>query len=190
MPVPGPGGEKARQIQNVGTYIENNIQGQQGTQAASDYEAYAAAHSRYTAGQAFIAWLFKKLGPALGATLGLSMAATGKAANQIASGTVSGLDKTGQNRLDQALGHLEQAVTSPVDALTGINAIGDFFNRLTQSATWVRVGEVVAGGLLLYLGLKAVVAPSGANVGRQTVKSTASNIASGVKKAAELASAG
>ena len=76
-----------------------------------------------------------------------------------------------------------------VDPLTGLNAIGDFFNRLTDSHTWVRVGEVVAGGMLLYLGLKAVVTPAGQNVGRQTVKSTASQIASGAKKAAELVAA-
>jgi hypothetical protein len=40
--------------------------------------------------------------------------------------------------------------------LTGLNAIGDFFQRLSQPATWVRVGEFIAGGLLLYVALNAM----------------------------------
>lgn len=39
--------------------------------------------------------------------------------------------------------------------LGGVQAIGDFFNRLTQANTWIRVGEALAGLLLLYLGLNA-----------------------------------
>jgi hypothetical protein len=41
--------------------------------------------------------------------------------------------------------------------LTGINAIGDFFQRLTQPQTWVRIGEFVGGALLLYIGGSAVL---------------------------------
>lgn len=41
--------------------------------------------------------------------------------------------------------------------LGGINAIGDFFNRLTEANTWLRVGEFVAGALLVYLGLSATM---------------------------------
>src|SRR5215469_3061835 len=40
--------------------------------------------------------------------------------------------------------------------LTGINAIGDFFTRLEDPHTWIRVGEFLAGGLLLYIGLNAL----------------------------------
>jgi hypothetical protein len=39
--------------------------------------------------------------------------------------------------------------------LTGVNAIGDLAQRLTQKSTWVRVGEFVAGGIMIYVGLKA-----------------------------------
>jgi|ERR1041385_6763078 len=65
-------------------------------------------------------------------------------------------------------------ITNP---LGGINAIGDFFNRLTQPNTWIRVGEVVAGLLLVYLGLSATM--RGTEVQRQTakVKSTAKKVA-------------
>jgi hypothetical protein len=52
--------------------------------------------------------------------------------------------------------------------LAGVNAIGDFFNRLTQPNTWVRVGEVVAGVLLLYLGLSATM--RGTEAGKQINK--------------------
>lgn len=47
--------------------------------------------------------------------------------------------------------------------LGGLAAIGDFFNRLTEPNTWLRVGEVIAGLLLVYLGLKATM--SGTAVG-------------------------
>ena len=46
--------------------------------------------------------------------------------------------------------------------LTGINAIGDFFSRLTQSATWIRAGKVIIGGLLLIVGLVHITGISGA----------------------------
>lgn len=67
--------------------------------------------------------------------------------------------------------------------LTGLAAIGDFFARLTEASTWIRVGEFVGGGLILYVGLKAVVAPEGANVGARTVKQTAT---SATRKLAKL----
>jgi hypothetical protein len=66
--------------------------------------------------------------------------------------------------------------------LSGVNAIGDFFNRLTQPNTWVRVGEVVAGVLLVYLGLSATM--RGTEVGKQTHKvvSTGKKVAKVVAK--------
>src|ERR1700749_2683034 len=67
-------------------------------------------------------------------------------------------------------------------ALGGINAIGDFFNRLTEANTWIRVGEVVAGVLLVYLGLKATM--SGTAAGNVVKQTTAP-----VKKAAKAAGA-
>lgn len=40
--------------------------------------------------------------------------------------------------------------------LQGLPQIGAFFSALTQGNTWLRVGEVVAGLLLLYVGLNAL----------------------------------
>src|SRR5947209_7351456 len=65
--------------------------------------------------------------------------------------------------------------------LSGLNAVGDFFYRLTEAQTWVRVAEVGAGVLLLYMGLKAVVTPGGQHVARRTVRDTAHSVGSGVK---------
>jgi hypothetical protein len=47
-------------------------------------------------------------------------------------------------------------VAKDVQNLGGLQAIGDFFNRLTQKNTWIRVGEAVAGLLLVWIGLSAI----------------------------------
>lgn len=73
-------------------------------------------------------------------------------------------------------GTVKNAVPNP---LSGVAAIGDFFNRLTQPNTWVRVGEVAAGLLLVYLGLNAAM--------RGTPVGNAVNSATGTaKKAVEV----
>lgn len=64
--------------------------------------------------------------------------------------------------------------------LGGLAAIGDFFNRLTEGSTWLRVGEVVVGILILYVGLKATTAQT--PVGNAVKSATAP-----VKKAAKAA---
>jgi threonine/homoserine/homoserine lactone efflux protein len=54
-----------------------------------------------------------------------------------------------------------------------VAAIGDFFNRLTQPNTWIRVGEVIGGLLLVYVGLRATTSGTeAAEIGRG-VKSAA-----------------
>lgn len=40
--------------------------------------------------------------------------------------------------------------------LSGIAAIGDLANRLTQPNTWIRVGEFIAGTILVIIGLNAI----------------------------------
>jgi hypothetical protein len=66
----------------------------------------------------------------------------------------------------------------PGNPLTGLNAIGDFFQRLTQAVTWERVAEAVAGGLLIYVALKAMF------------PGVASAVAAPVKGAADAAKVG
>jgi hypothetical protein len=49
-------------------------------------------------------------------------------------------------------------VTHAVGAPTlgGIQAIGDLAARLTEGNTWIRIGEFVAGAILIYVGFKAM----------------------------------
>jgi hypothetical protein len=46
--------------------------------------------------------------------------------------------------------------TSVVPGLGGIAAVGDFFSRLSEPNTWLRIAEVAVGGLLIYVSLKAM----------------------------------
>jgi hypothetical protein len=46
--------------------------------------------------------------------------------------------------------------------LSGVNAIGAFFNKLGEANTWIRVGKVVIGGLLLVVGLVHITGAAGA----------------------------
>lgn len=50
----------------------------------------------------------------------------------------------------QAAGGTVGNVPNP---LTGINAIGAFFNKLGESNTWIRVAKVVIGGVMLIVGI-------------------------------------
>lgn len=70
--------------------------------------------------------------------------------------------------------------------LAGLAAVGDFFNRLTQANTWLRVGEVVAGLLVLYLGLNAAFRNT---AGGQAVKRTTAHVKNAGKRALETAGA-
>lgn len=63
---------------------------------------------------------------------------------------------------------------------SGVAAIGDFFNRLTDPATWVRVGEFALGGVLLYAGIRAMAQGS-------AVAGAASSVARPVKKVTKTA---
>lgn len=66
--------------------------------------------------------------------------------------------------------------------LSGVNAIGDFFNRLTQPNTWLRVGEVVAGLLLVYIGLNATMKDTAVGKAVNTAKNNAKRVAAVVPK--------
>lgn len=72
------------------------------------------------------------------------------------------------------------AATLQASNLGGLNAIGDFFNRLTQPNTWLRIGEFAAGGLLIYMGLTAAMRGTDAQQATQSVTKP-------VKKAVDLA---
>lgn len=63
----------------------------------------------------------------------------------------------------------EPIITLPgEEAISGIvrsiRSIPDFLALITQAQTWVRVGEVIGGGILLYLGLRYLGNELGFNV--------------------------
>jgi hypothetical protein len=41
-------------------------------------------------------------------------------------------------------------------SLTGINAVGDFFARLTEPNTWLRAGELLVGVVLVYVSARSM----------------------------------
>lgn len=47
-------------------------------------------------------------------------------------------------------------VPSIPNPLSGIAAVGDFFQRLTQANTWIRIGEVILGIILLGVGIASM----------------------------------
>lgn len=70
---------------------------------------------------------------------------------------------------DAALAKLTKVMTTPepllpgtniqvpnLNPLSGINAVGDFFVRITDPHTWIRVGEVIIGVLLLAVGIASM----------------------------------
>lgn len=68
--------------------------------------------------------------------------------------------------------------------LSGINAIGDFFQRLTQPSTWARVGEVALGGILVYVGVRALAHGSGSSAVSRPVTKPTQKAAKAVAKVA------
>jgi hypothetical protein len=53
--------------------------------------------------------------------------------------------------------------------IPGVAQIGDFFSALGDESTWVRVGEIVAGFLLIYIGLRAATQPGGADKATKSI---------------------
>jgi hypothetical protein len=68
------------------------------------------------------------------------------------------------------------------NSLGGLADIGDFFHRITEAATWERVGEVAAGLILLYIGIRAVTRDTAVGSAGAKSKSTAGKIFSAAKK--------
>jgi hypothetical protein len=83
----------------------------------------------------------------------------------------------GLSGLPGSAGQAGQAIGNAAPNIAGVAAIGDFFNRLTQPSTWIRVGEVAAGLLLLYLGLNATMQGTAAGNAVQSATKTAKRVA-------------
>ncbi len=66
------------------------------------------------------------------------------------------------------------AVTDPLNYLEDV---GDFFHRLTEAAFWERAGEVLLGGILLYIGIRALTRDTAVNQAAKKTGGTFKRIA-------------
>lgn len=81
---------------------------------------------------------------------------TKAAATAAADGTgSSGLPGTGKQAgvSSSAVNSANGITPSLPDPLSGLAAVGDFFGRLTEAATWTRVAKVIVGAALVLIGL-------------------------------------
>lgn len=60
--------------------------------------------------------------------------------------------------------------------IPGAGTVDDLINWVKQPALWTRIGEIIAGVVILYIGLKAVATPGDSPVVRRTVKDTAKTV--------------
>lgn len=110
-----------------------------GAQLADSYQAYAGEHPSESANAALNAWanvVADSYGPNFASALKEAVEEDANATSQAATGTVAGLDATEQSLFGGILG---------------------FLSDLTSGAFWIRAGEVVAGLILLGIGLNAML---------------------------------
>lgn len=106
-----------------------------GDQWQTWYKNNAAQNPRVSLGQWEQAFYFEVV--AVGSfadALGQGAGAVGQGTGQLAQGTAAGIDATAQ-------------------ALAPLASIGDFFSRLAEGNTWIRIGEGVLGLVLLAVGV-------------------------------------
>lgn len=83
----------------------------------------------------------------------------------------------------QQIANAGQAVTNTATGgLDWLKYIADFFHRLTEPQTWVRVGEFAVGGMLIYVGIKAAVTPGGVPAASRNVRQTGRGVGNTVKR--------
>lgn len=75
-----------------------------------------------------------------------------RAAAETAVGSSTGTSGTGPGIANPN----NKANQPPANPLGGLAGIGDFFGRLTEASTWVRVGEVVLGLILVAVGIARI----------------------------------
>jgi hypothetical protein len=126
----------------------NDLRAQGYTQLANDwakfYPTFHAQHPNYSVDQAKSVFVGKELATGLGKAIpGIGTFVGGSFPNAVGSAAANA------------------AVTNPLNFLGNI---ADFFHRLTEAQTWLRVGEVVAGLMLIYIALKATMTPGGVPV--------------------------
>jgi hypothetical protein len=150
LPIPLPG--------SPGQVIPGSTIGQQWL---AWYEADSTLHpgnsvAQYAAGF-LITWESVELGSDLSAAVGEA----GTVTAAIGTGAVAGTSQ------------FTQQATTAGGLLTGVNAIGDFFTRLTSKQLWIRVAEVGLGLLLFAVGLNHALGNPAGKAARTAAKGAA-----------------
>lgn len=113
------------------------------TQLASDwqsfYPGFHRAHPQYSPSQVLSAFVGTEAAQGIGKAVGQ----TGSLLGQIPQAAATGAEKVYANPL---------------------TAVGTFFGNLMNPHTWLRVAEVLAGMMILYVALKASMTPGGVPV--------------------------
>src|ERR1700744_1828391 len=91
------------------------------------------------------------------------------AGSDVATGTGAVASLTGNTATATGQAALA-AVSNPLDFLGNI---AGFFNALVEKNTWIRVAEVLAGGMVLYLGLKYSFQGTGVHTAAKETHKTA-----------------
>ncbi len=140
------------------------------TTAASEAVTVWAIGQEYgaTKGAAFKTWYDAavKKDPAITPDQAVGAWLTG---TLIGNGTAAAASTLGQVPAAAATGAENATNTLTTGPLSGLDAIGAFFNNLTNPNTWIRVAKVVVGGVLLIVGLVHITGAGGAvaNVARK-----------------------
>lgn len=129
------------------------------------YQNAWATDSQITPNQAVADWL-------TGATIA---AGTGSAATAL--GQIPGAAATGAENAANNIGN----VLNVANPLNYLKPVAGFFNALTQGNTWLRVLEVGAGAMILYLGLKSTFQNTAVGSGARQVKKHSGAVAGTAK---------
>lgn len=68
-------------------------------------------------------------------------------------------------------------VASTAADLAGTGTIDDLINFIKQGSLWERVVEVVAGLIIMYVGVKAMATPTGQQPAKRSLRDTAKTVA-------------
>lgn len=134
------------------------------------YPGYHSAHPTFSVQQVFQAFTDELLSGGLGTAL----QKLGNFTAQVPGAVASAGANAGNSLLP--------TVTNPLDFLRDI---GNTFDKLTDPHFWLRIGEFIAGSLLLYLGLKTTMSGTAVARGARQTGAVGKSAHSTAKKVAE-----
>jgi hypothetical protein len=124
----------------VNSYYESFL-ASDGAAIANGWRVFAAAHPGLDVDTAAQEYANEVLAEGLGRAVGAAASGTGSAFGQVTTGTAAGAEN-----VEKRAGSL----------LSAVDAVPKFLSMLTSGNLWMRVGEVLAGLILLGIGVNAL----------------------------------